>query len=168
MIRLMLVLLLVPSWSFAESTTEDPNNYAISLSIGFDSIHDRGKSYSELRLIDTTTPFFDGTDYAFSWSAFLGTDDTIGVEIYYPYHDWEFGWGIEYSEEGEDVVETVGKYQLRLGYNFTDEWSAQVFHKSNCRDICSKTGLDNILPHGGDSRSNKGYNYIGISYRYHF
>lgn len=133
---------------------------------GWDVLHDRGAGYGELRYIDTTTPFFHDTDYALGWSAFLGTRNTVGVELFYPYKKWEIGFGVEYSDEGEDVVETAWKYEVRVGYLMTEQWSVQWFHKSNCRDICSKTGLDNILPHGPDDKSNRGFNYVGLMYRW--
>jgi hypothetical protein len=136
-----------------------------AVSAGADVQHDEGRPFAEIRYLDLDTPFFHGTKYAFSWSAFVGIDETIGAEIFYPYKDWEFGWGIEHSSYQEGMVETEWKYQLRIGYNFTKNWSVQLLHKSNCQKVCTKLPLD-FLPHGSEDKENHGLNYLTASYRW--
>lgn len=155
--RKILMLLLVV---FSGTASAD-----FALSYGVDIIHDEGAPYTELRYIETDDLFFSEEDYAFGWSAFLGTDNTFGGEFYYPYKNWEVGVGVEYSDAVVDVVETEWKYQFRVGYNFTESLSLQVFHKSNCRDVCTKLPLD-FLPHGPQDKSNKGFNYLSLMYRW--
>ncbi len=136
-----------------------------AIGTGWDGRHDQGRNYTELRYIDTEL-FFEDKWYEFGWQAFLGTDETIGLEMYFPLKNWELGWGVEHSTFEEDIVETEWKYQIRIGYNFTDQLSAQLWHKSNCRDICTKVPGLSILPHGNDTQSNRGLNYVGLQYRW--
>ena len=153
---LFILLILVPAIAQAEWAA----------SYGLDARHDMGREYAEVRYLDLSTPFFHGTDYAFGWSAYAGTDNTHGADIFYPYKNWEFGWGVEYSDYQEDLVETTWKYELRIGYNFTKHISAQLLHKSNCKGICGNVPGLSILPHGGEDVSNKGLNYLSLMVRY--
>lgn len=149
---MLLAVLLVPVISFAA-------NGELSVFGGQDVRHDRGASFSEIR--------YHGGEYmnlyghAISWSGYVGNKNTIGIEIFYPVKNWEFGWAIEYSDLAENVVETVGKYQLRIEYNINNWLSFSILHKSNCRDVCTIFPL-NLLPHGDKDQSNKGLNYIGF------
>ena len=160
---LISVLLLLPIAASAGELFEDGR---VAFTVGFDVAHDPSEPFAELRYIDTRTPFFHGTKYALGWSAFVGTKNTIGAEIFYPYEQWEFGLGIEYSDVVEDVVGTEGKYNLRIGYNITEQWSVQLLHKSNCSYVCERVPLMDVLPHGSEDKVNHGYNYLSLSYRY--
>ena len=138
-----------------------------AISYGEDQRHDKGSPYTELRYLDLNTPVikWDGKDLGVRWSGFIGTHETIGAEIFYPYKNWEFGWGFEHSEILDAVVETTWKYQIRIGYNFTENWSLDLLHKSNCRDICRNLPMS-LFPHGPEGKSNKGINYLSAMYRF--
>lgn len=153
---LITFLLLMPTIASAE--------WAVGT--GWDVHHGDGKNYTELRYIDANL-FFEENWYEFGWSAYLGTDNTLGIELYVPLEDWELGFGVEHSDYQADIVETEWKYELRAGYNFSKNWSVQIFHKSNCRDIC-KVPVLNMLPSGPDDKSNKGFNYVGLMYRWSY
>ena len=153
---LMVLLLLIPVVANAE----------VAITYGQDVVHATGDEFAELRYIDTSTPFFYGTDYASGWSAYVGTDETIGIEWFYPYRNWEFGLGVENSDTDTSVIGTEWKYQLRIGYLITEHWSVQLLHKSNCSSVCEQVPLMDIFPHGPDDKPNHGYNYLSASFRF--
>ena len=168
-----ILLFLIPSiaYSAVEGTTtilDEGTTGILSLSYGTDTIHDKGRERVELRYIDKETTLFTWNNriLPIGWSAYADSDRAIGGDLFWFYRNWEVGLGVEYGEVEDDIVETEWKYGFRVDYLLSENWTIQFLHKSNCRDLCSKTGLDNILPHGPKDKSNKGLNYLGLSYRF--
>ncbi len=149
---ILLAALLVPFTSFAA-----PGEHSVFG--GQDARHDWGAGYSEIRYHGEK--YMDIYGYTIGWTGYIGSNNTIGIEAFYPYKNWEFGWGMEYSDLAENVVETTGKYQLRIEYNINNWLSFGIVHKSNCRNLCTVLPLD-FLPHGDKNKSNKGLNYVGF------
>lgn len=149
---ILLAVLLIPVTGFAEDDK-------ITVFGGVDTKHDRGEIFSEIRYHGEKHMNFYG--YDIGWSVYIGANNTTGIELVYPYKDWEFGWGIENSDAIENVVETVWKYGIRIEYNINNWLSVGLVHKSNCRDLCTQLPLD-FIPHGSSEHSNRGFNYIGF------
>lgn len=109
---------------------------------GFDVRHDPGKPMFELRYFGEDWPY---------WSVYTGTDQTFGIELYYPWKRWEVGLGTEFARP-TDIVDTRFGYQIRFEYKFNKKWSVGIKHRSNCRDICNndllkwaRVGMDYII-----------------------
>lgn len=149
---MLLAALLVPITGFAA-------NGELSVFSGLDIKYDRDANFNEIRYHGSE--LINLYSYSFGWTGYVGNKNTTGIEIFYPYEDWEFGLGVEYSDLDEKVVSTQWKYQVRVEYNINDWLSFGLVHKSNCDYVCTELPLD-FLPHGPKGGVNKGYNYLGF------
>ncbi len=118
---------------------------------------------SELYQFDTD----DGVRSGLGLSIYGGSKNTVGFGIYGTYGPMLFGWGIEHAEP-DYLTSTEGGYEILLEWRVLDDWSIGLKHRSNCKSVCSKTGLDNILPHGDEDSTNRGWNYLFVRYNFNF
>ena len=98
--------------------------------------------------------------FEIGWSGVIGTDNTIGGDVFVTNNDWLFGLGVEHSR-ADDIVGTAWKYQIRIEYEIVDNLSVGLVHKSNCNKVCEEAGLF-FLPRGPKDLPNSGYNYVGL------
>lgn len=131
---------------------------------GVDIKHDKGETYADLRYLDMFDD--DEPDFGLGWSTYVATTSGVGVELFWRESNVEVGLGAEYSDYDEGMVETLWKYQVRFGYNFTEQWSVQLVHKSNCSYICRDGSFLDFLPHGPRDKANNGYNFLSAQYRW--
>lgn len=131
-------------------------NAEFSIAGGFDIQHDQGRPYAEVR--------YFGEDWR-HWSAYVGTDNTVGIELYTSLFGIELGWGVEYANSGDQIVSTPLAYQLRFEYPINDTWDVGLKHRSNCKKVCNNDLLD-WVPHGEQDSWNNGYNFLYLRHRF--
>ena len=160
----ILVLALLPLTVSAEQY-----DFNLSIASGTDFIHDKGKSYSEIRWRQNLV-ILEPSDNMWKpdtigYSIYAGSMSTKGIGIYATWGKFLFGWGPEYADIGE-FVPTEHGYELLAEYAFTESWAVSIKHRSNCRDVCRRVpGLD-VLKKGPEDEHNQGYNYITLRYTF--
>lgn len=131
-------------------------NAEFSIAGGVDLVHDAGRPYAEVR--------YFGEDWK-HWSAWLGTDRSIGAEVYTTVYGLELGLGIENAKGDNTVVSTPWAYQIRFEYPINESWAVGVKHRSNCKMVCDNKLLD-WVPHGEDKDFNHGFNFLYLRHRF--
>jgi hypothetical protein len=137
-------------------TASTTANAEISIAGGVDIAHDAGKPYAEIR--------YFGEEWRW-WSAWIGTDRSIGAEVYTTIYDLEIGLGIENAKSGGEIVSTPWAYQIRFEYPINEKWGIGLKHRSNCKAVCNNDFLD-WIPHGDKEDWNHGNNFLYIRHRF--
>lgn len=128
---------------------------SLTMAVGGDVIKDVGRPYVELR--------YYGQEWK-HWSFYIVTDETIGIELYYPIGRWQLGLGPEYSR-ATNIVSTNWGYQVRAEYWFKKDWALGIKHRSNCQVLCDNDVLK-AFRIGKDDDRNQGYNYFYVRKRF--
>ena len=134
-----------------------------SLASGSDIHKAIGYEYGEVRYRETLYNFKGDFWDDFGFSLYAGTMMTLGGDLYLTHNKWMYAIGIEGAESDEDVVDSVGGYELLVEYAVTEHWALSLKHRSNCRQICRH--LD-FMPKGDEDKSNGGFNWLLIRYSF--
>lgn len=120
---------------------------ALSAAIGGDVVHDPGKRYAEVRLS------------GLHWSAHVGTDEAIGVELH-TRGRFQIGAGLEHADPARlPLVESSWAYTLRFDLSLGERWGVGVKHRSSCSTVCPQLGVG-WLALDDKGSENRGYNWI--------
>jgi hypothetical protein len=173
---LILALALVPFTTSAKDwLSHEYTESHWSIAAGWDFIHTEDeddeaqaldKEYYEVRYRGQLYTYADNFVDTFGWSAYVGNKDTIGVGIYGTSGPFLFGWGVE-SAEPDALTSTEGGYELLLEWKVAENLALSVKHRSNCKSVCTKLGLDDLgVPHGDEDSHNRGWNYFTLRYMF--
>ena len=135
-----------------------------SIAAGTDLYKAVGYDYGEFRYREKLHTFEDSYWTTFGFSLYGGGMFTLGADFYITRNKWMYAFGIEGAKRNEEVVDSVGGYELLVEYAMTEHWAISFKHRSNCRQICREVpGLD-LLPKGGEDKTNGGFNWLMIRY----
>jgi hypothetical protein len=132
-------------------------NAEFSIAGGADFWHDQGRPFIEIR--------YFGEEWR-HWSAYVGNENTIGLELYTTIYGFELGMGIEHANAHTDIVDTTWAYGLRIERQFSkSDWSYGFKHRSNCRTVCDNDVMK-AFRIGSDDSQNAGFNALFLRYRF--
>lgn len=135
-----------------------------SVAGGADVAHDPGEMYGEIRYSHDLYEFDSGIN--FGASAYLGSMSTKGIGIYAKGESLLFGFGVEYADANHDTVNSEHGYELRAEWEFVDQWSIGIKHRSNCATICRKVPFLDNMKKGSADKNNHGFNYLIVRYEF--
>ncbi len=160
---LLTITLLLPLSANAEAFTLFGGESNLSIAAGTDIHKALGYDYGEVRYRETLYEFESDFWDEFGFSLYAGTMMTLGGDLYVTHGNWMYGWGIEGAKSNEDVVDSIGGYELLVEYEMTEHWAISLKHRSNCRQICRN--LD-FMPKGSQDKSNGGFNWLMLRYTF--
>jgi len=156
----MKTLALAVALILSGSAYADGFSVAGGADVGFDA----GRTYGEIRYSHDLYEFDNGINLGAS--GYLGSMNTKGIGIHIKDGSLLFGIGVEYADANYDTVNSEHGYELRAEWEFVDQWSVGIKHRSNCATVCRKVPLMDNMKKGSDDKNNHGFNYLIVRYEF--